>query len=117
MLHSYLSWTILEHYLNDFICILPSKVAIKERLTEDEKAYYLLTDCLGVPRQDAKNVYDTVVIVFGLKVDTNLFIIQVLAEKLARTFSKALSQFSITLKEIQSFTSFLSFYAQAIRLG
>lgn len=119
MLHSYLSWKTLEHYLDDCIHVLPSKQATKKWLTENNKAYCLLTDCVGVPRQDAKDVHGTVVIVFGLEVDTNLFIAQVPADKLAHAFqaiSKALSQFSVTLKEIQSLTSFLSFYAQAVRL-
>lgn len=120
MLHSYLGWTTLEHYLDDFIRVLSHKLATKERLTEDDKAYCLLTDCLGVPRQEAKDVHGTVVMVFGLEVDTNLFIVRVPADKLARASeatSKALSQPSVTLKEIQSLTGFLSFCAQAVRLG
>lgn len=120
MLHSYLGWTNLEHYLDDFIRVLASELATEQRLKEDNRAYCLLTDCLGVPRQDAKDVHGTVVIVFGLEVDTNLFIVRVPADKLARASqatSKALSQSSLTLKEIQSLTGFLSFCAQAVRLG
>ncbi len=78
-------------------------MATKKRLTEDNKAYCLLTDCFKVSCQDAKDIYGTVIIVFGLEVNTNLFIIQVPVEKLAYTFqatSKALSQSSVTLKEI-----------------
>ena len=120
MLHSYLGWTDLEHYLDDFIWVLTSKLATKERLAQDDVAYCLFTDCLGIPRQDTKDVHGTVVIVFGLEVNTNKFIVCVPTNKVicaCQATSSALSQSSLTLKEAQSLTGFLSFYAQAVRLG
>lgn len=86
MLYSYLSWTILKHYLDDFICLFPVKVATKKQLTKDNKAYCLLTNYSGVPRQDAKDIHNILVIVFGMKFDTKLFIVQVLTKKLVRVF-------------------------------
>lgn len=76
----------------------------------------MLTDCLGVPRQETKDVHGKVVMVFGLEVDTNLFMVRVPADKLtcaSQATSKALNQSSFTLKAIQSLTGFLSF---ALRL-
>ena len=118
MLHSYLGWTDLEHYLNNFIWVLTSKSATKKRLAQDDIAYCLFTDCLGIPRQDTKDVHGTVVIVFGLEVDTNEFIICVPVDKVVRACqatSSALSQSSLTLKDAQSLTGFLSFCTQAVR--
>ena len=119
MLHLYLGWTDSEHYLDNFIRVLTSKLAIKERFAQDDVAYCLFIDCLGIPRQDTKNVHGTVVIVFSLEVDTNEFIVRVPTDKVIRVrqaTSSALSQSSLTLKEAQSFTGFLSFCAQAVRL-
>lgn len=105
MLRTYLGWTNHEHYLDDFIHVLASELDIEHCLSEDNRAYCLLADFLGVPREDAKDVHvhGTVVIVFGLKVDINSFTIQVPADKLARASqatTKALSQSSLTLKNI-----------------
>lgn len=53
--------------------------------------------------KDVKNVYGIVVIVFGIKVDIHLFIVQIPTDKLVHASlvtSKALNQSSITLKEI-----------------
>ncbi len=53
----------------------------------------------------------TVVMVFGLKVDTNNFIVCIPPDKVARAqqaASSALNQPSLTLKEAQSLTEFLS---------
>ena len=55
-----------------------------ERLQQENTAYQLFTDCLGIPRQDAKDVEGTVVPVFGLEVDTNKFIVRVPPDKVAR---------------------------------
>ena len=120
MLQSYLGWRYLEHYLDDFIHILAADLATPQRLQDENTAYQLFTDCLGIPRQDAKDVEGTVVPVFGLEVDTNLFIVRVPADKVARAkeaTSSALKQLSLTLKEAQSLTGFLSFCAQAVHLG
>ena len=120
MLQSYLGWINLEHYLDDFIHVMAADLATPERLQQENTAYQLFTDCLGIPRQDAKDVEGTVVPVFGLEVDTNKFIVRVPPDKVARAqqaTSLALKQPSLTLKEAQSLTGFLSFCAQAVRLG
>ena len=120
MLQSYLGWTNLEHYLDDFIHVLAAELATPQRLQQENTAYQLFTDCLGIPRQDAKDVEGTVVLVFGLEVDTNNFIVRVPPDKVARAeqaTSFALEQPSLTLKEVQSLTGFLSFCAQAVQLG
>lgn len=119
MLYSFLGWSELEHYLNNFIQVLTSKLASKEHLAQDDVAYHLFINCLRITRQDTKNVHGTVVIVFRLKIDTNKFIVCVPTNKVicaCHATSSALTQFSLILKEAQSLTGFLSFCAQAVRL-
>lgn len=117
---SYLGWTDLEHYLDDFIRVLASESATEERRRQDNIAYCLLTDCLRVPRQDSKDVHGTVVKVFGLEVDTSSSVVRAPADKLARArqaVKAALSQSSVTLKEIASLIKSLFFCAQAVHWG
>lgn len=117
---SYLGWTDLEHYLDDFIRVLASESVTEERRRQDNIAYCLLTDRLGVLRQGSKDIHGTVVKVFGLEVHTNLSVVQVPADKLARArqaAKAALSQSSVTLKEIASLIKSLSFCAQVVHSG
>lgn len=67
---------------------------------------------MGVLHKDAKDVYSIVVIFFGLKVDINLFMVPIFADKLTYIFQaiyKILSQSFLILKEISSFTGFYLF--------
>lgn len=76
-------------------------------MKEDNKAYCLLTDFFGISHQDVKNIYNIIVIVFSLEINTYIFIIQILIKKFVCIFQaifKVLSQSSVILKEIQSFT-------------
>ena len=120
MLISYLGWTESEHYLDDFINIVKASLATPTFLKQHEKSYQLLTDILGIPHQENKNCMETVVAIFGIEVDTNLFIARIPPKKLQRateSTAQVLSKDSLTLQEIQSLTGFLSFCAQAVRLG
>ena len=120
MLISYLNWTESEHYLDDFIHILEASSATLSNLEAHETGYRLFTDCLGIPRQEAKNYTGTVVPIFGIKVDINAFTARIPQDKLKmakKATKKALSKKSLTLNEIQSLTGFLSFCVQVVRLG
>ena len=120
MLVSYLDWQELEHYLDDFILIITTFLATASNLERHNNGYRLLTDCLGIPRQDAKDCMGTIVSVFGIKIDTNLFVAQIPTNKLERArdaTGEALSKQALTLHEAQSLTGFLSFCAQVVRLG
>ena len=114
MLQSYLGWRYLKHYLDNFIYVLAADLATQQQLQNKNIAYQLFTNCLGIPCQDAKDIEGTIVPVFGLEVDTNLFIVCLLADKVTRAkeaTSLALQPLSLTLKEVQSLTGFLSFCA------
>ena len=84
MLISYLRWTESEHYLDDFINIIKASLATSSYLKLQDKGYKLLTDCLGILRQESKDSTGTVVSIFGIQVDTNLFIARIPPEKLQR---------------------------------
>lgn len=120
MLIAYLDWLESEHYLDDFILILEAILATPSRIEWHETGYRLLTDCLGIPRQEAKDCIGTIVSVFGIEIDTNLFVARIPTDKLQRAREStglALSKESLTLHEAQSLTGFLSFCAQVVRLG
>lgn len=120
MLTAYVDWQKLEHYLDDFILIVSAISATAEKLDSYNNGYNPLTDCLDIPRQDAKDCMGTVVSVFGIKIDTNLFVARIPAKKQQKAkdaTGDALCKESLTLHEAQSLTGFLSFCAQVVRLG
>ena len=120
MLEAYLDWTESEHYLDDFIRIVQASLATPYYLRCHEEGYKLLTNSLGVPRQESKDCTGTLVSVLGIEIDTNLFIAQIPKEKLEKAKSAtgdALSKDSLTLHELQSLTGFFSFCAQVVQLG
>lgn len=74
---------------------------------------------LIVPYRQSKNKISIVISIFGIKIDTNLCMASLLADKIkialaviATTFVKI----SLTLKEAQSLISYLFFYVIVVRL-
>lgn len=78
---SFLRW-VLCHYLDDFVAIFKAKDATSERLTTETEAYIQLTDLLDIPRNDSKDSQGTIVIVFGIEIDTSCFTARLPKEKL-----------------------------------
>ena len=120
MIESHLHWKHLRHYLDDFISIIEAQLATPERLAANHEGYNALTDCLGIPRNDAKDCTGTVCTVLGIEIDTNTFEARLPKEKLDQAITatmEALMQQSISLHDAQSLTGFLSFCSQAVRLG
>lgn len=118
MLESYLGWTNLRHYLDDFIHVVSANSL--SSLDNIHQGYNNLTDCLGIPRNESKDAEGTIVSVLGIELDTNLFTARLPEKKLHRAIEAtkaALIQQSLTLREAQSLTGFLSFCARAVRLG
>lgn len=97
----------MDHYLDDFIAILPAADATPARLAEYDTHYKTVTDLLWIPRQESKDQMGTVVPVFGIQVDTNLFVASLHAEKITKAIaatSAALFQTSLSLREAQLLT-------------
>lgn len=120
IIETYLHWKRLRHYLDDFISVLEASTATSERIGSTHKDYKDLTDCLGIPRNDAKDSTGTVCPVLGIEVDTNTFEARLPIDKLSRAIASthsALTQHSLSLHDAQSLSGFLSFCSQAVRLG
>lgn len=120
MLIFYLNWAESEHDPDDFILILEALSATPAKLKWHKKDYRPLTDCLRIQRQEVKNITETVVSVFGMETNKNLFI----AKSRQKSFTKpknatgtAPTKESLPLHEAQSRTGFLSFCARVVRLG
>lgn len=119
ILESYLRWSV-DHYLGDFIAMLPVSEATPARLQEYTQDYNRVTDVLGIPRQESKDKTGTVVPVFGIEINSNDFIASLPPEKIAKAIAAtgaALLQKSLSLKEAQRLTGYLSFCAKVVRLG
>lgn len=66
MLQFYFSWANFKHYLDNFIYIFVPDLSIPKWLQQTNIAYQLFIYCLGILYQNAKNIDDTVVSIFGL---------------------------------------------------
>lgn len=120
MLIFYCNWAKSGHSLDDFILILEASLATPTTLESHENGYRLLTDCLGMPCQEAKDCTGTVVPVFCFEIDATLFEARIDTDKLqiARdAIGNLLSLESLTLQEAQSLTGFLSFAYKLYELG
>lgn len=117
MLQSYsIYWQRSEHYLDDFIAVVPLDTNLQAMSNE----YIRLTDALGIPRNESKDEAGTKVTVLGLEVDTDKFVLRVPKDKVLRaaaTTSAALKHNSMSMLEVQSLAGFLSFCAPAVQLG
>lgn len=113
ILYSYLSWVNLDYYLNDFIYVLAADLATSQQFQDKNKAYQLFTNYIDIPHQEVKDIEDTFVLVFELKIDIENFINCILPNKIARAqeiTNLALKQSFFTRKKAQSLIKFLSFY-------
>ena len=82
--------------------------------------YPRLRGILEILQQKTKDLEETIIPVFGIEVDTNVFTTRLLFDKLHKIFELSeteLKKSSITLCETQLLTSFLSFFAKEVRLG
>lgn len=74
---------------------------------------------LGMLYQKSKNETWSVILVFEIEVDTNVFMVSLPAEKIEKalaTTTTILLKLSRILKETQFFTDYFSFYAVVIQL-
>lgn len=110
----------MEHYLDNFITAIRAAEATPEMLAQYTHHYDIVTDILGIPRRESKNEMSTIIPVFGIEIDTNLFRANLLADKIHKavtTTATALFKSSLTLKEAQSLTGYLSFCAAVVQLN
>jgi hypothetical protein len=120
MLQSYLYWELLEHYLDDFIYIVPASIASPTVLAEKAFDYIMLTNFLGVLHNNNKDCTGLVVEVLGYKIDTIYIIARLLQVKLDCTINAtdtALYQKSLSKGEAELLAGFLSFCTPVVQLG
>lgn len=119
MMVFYLNWTLVCHYLDDFIYIIPASEVSSQRLYLDIEAYNKLEALLSMPHNKTKE-QGTSVVVFGIEIDTVNSIARLPQEKLHKVrnaTSAALASKSISLLDICSLIGYLSFCAKAVWLG
>jgi len=120
ILQSYLNWEFLAHYLDDFINVIPHDLATPDYLAQQAQDYTILTDLLGIPRNDKKDDLGQEVNVLGYLIDTNKMEARLPIDKLERArqaAAKAVTSGSISLADMQSLAGFLSFCSPVVRLG
>jgi hypothetical protein len=120
ILESWLQWDFLDHYLDDFLLIIPLSPSIDSVVQLAASEYIVVTDLLGIPRNDSKDKCGTVVSVLGYEIDTGTFILRVPADKLSKAYAittQILAGSSMSLHDVDSLAGFLGFCAPAVRLG
>jgi hypothetical protein len=80
MIISYLKWK-MRHYSNDFIAVFSSNTDLRKHIS----SYNQLTNVLRLSRNDFKNASRTSIIVFEIKIDTQLDMIRLSDRKLIKT--------------------------------
>ena len=108
----------LNHYLDDFVFILSQHEA--PSLQQLVAGYRSLTDFLGIPRKDSKDVCSTTATVLGVEVDTVKMEARLPPEKIAKVLKhtrEALKKGTMNRHEAESLAGLLSFCARVVRLG
>lgn len=83
ILVSYLGW-ILVHYLDDFVAVFTAAQASTNQTRHAHIAYNWVTDLLAIPKNDLKDAKVTLVIVFGIEIDTRNFTARLSNDKLEK---------------------------------
>jgi Reverse transcriptase (RNA-dependent DNA polymerase) len=84
ILQSWLQWDLLDHYLDDFILIIPHTPSIDSVVQLAASEYLVVTDLLGFPRNDSKGMCGTVL---GYEIDTGASILRAPADKLSKAYA------------------------------
>lgn len=110
----------LLHYLDDFIFIFRAGPDLMKRVAHFHKQYNLVTDMLGVPRNEKKDCEGQVIEILGIEYDTLRHIARLSKEKLEKAragTASLLAKESVALEEIRSVVGFLSFCSKVVKLG
>ena len=91
LLSAYLPLALIVYYLNDFIAIFPASAgSFQYILTAFNNIYILLTDALGIPRNNSKDAAGTLITVLRVEINTILLQAYIPQDKLVCTASKAI---------------------------
>jgi Reverse transcriptase (RNA-dependent DNA polymerase) len=120
ILESFLGWRFVEHYLDDTMAAIMAVDATPHALAKVTADYKLLTDIVGILRNDGKDEDGTEVTLLGRRVNSITCIVSVPQEKLDRIIqltAEAIDRGSLTLLQTQSLAGLLSFCASCVQLG
>jgi hypothetical protein len=121
LLSAYLPSAVINHYLDDFISVMPSSPgSLHHAVTTFNNVYVPLTDALGIPRNASKDDAGTVVVVLGVEIDTTLLQARLSPAKLERAASTASSTLQlarVTQKALQRVLGLLQHCSMVVRLG
>lgn len=101
ILESYLYFPV-DYCLDDFIITISTTKAKPVFLTQYNKPYIELTNILKVPCQESTNEMGTIISVFRIQIDTNLFKASLPADKIRKSIfvtATALLKRFFSLKE------------------
>ncbi len=99
---SFLGWD-LEHYLHNFVTLLPEIEATTNRIWMKSDNYAHPTDIFGIPQEETKYLERMVVSVLSTEVDTNLFMASLPRDKFYKECELVLEELNketITFLEI-----------------
>lgn len=77
-------WWVLVHYLDKFVTMFTTAQVSTNQIKQACIAYNWVTNLLGIPRNDLKDAKDTLVIVFGIKIDIKSFKTRLFDDKLRK---------------------------------
>lgn len=109
----------INHYLNNFIAIFLSSQILQTSLIKYNKQYNWVTDLLDILKQESKDQTRTIILIFSIFINTNTFVISLLAKKITKAIKvleKALAQKLLTFKEVQSFMRYILYFAKVVKL-
>lgn len=108
----------LEHYLDDFILVLPlAQTTTPDHIRILDRDYNEMTDYLGLLRNPKKDVHGPIVEVLGIEIDTLSMQARLSQRKITKAtslVSSALAAGSLTLLDTQKITGFLSFCSSVV---
>jgi len=116
ILTQHIPYAALEHYLDDFIFILSNASLLPQLLN----TYDQLSDELGIPQNESKNIEGTTAEVLGYIIDTLKLELRLSPRKQATAIEdidKALRGRSLTLNQTQKLAGRLAWSSRVIRLG
>ena len=70
ILQSHLPTDFIYHYLNDFIFALPLSQASSGDIQHFNTKYNTITDTLGIPQADAKDITGICITILGIEIDS-----------------------------------------------
>lgn len=111
---------ILVYYLDNFVVVFTVVQALNNQTKHDRIAYNWMLDLLIIPRNNLKKVEDTLIIVFGIKINIRNFIPKLQNNKLkkaVKVINKVLAKQLVIFFNIQSLMKFLFFSFQTLFLS